>query len=418
MTDFPAWFGASLYGGLACAVLAAIVIALWSLVRRRGLSSQVLAALLICLLASALDTAPIIWTQNRLGIYGPTLALGEVATALAFTALCGWVAPLGAMIWYVLFATPLDGPVVVGGKRRRAITPPLMNLARQRLAMPDGGAWGTLCPEPPDSWAGETPLRHELVLIGRDPLADLTLIDDRVSRYHAELRWEGGQAWLVDLDSLNGTRANRLAVVGRTLVRNGDILEFGSHRFRFASAVERAAGANPDTTVTPIDVETRKTAGMSGAFGAGGRPLAVEWTVAGEGHRWVLTAPITTIGRDTSCSIALSDDSVSRLHAQITRQPSGYFIVDVESSNGILHNGAPVEGPQRISVGDTLQLGDVRLTVRDATPPEAAIVSAAEAPSSAVANSPAMGAGASPTEANSPASPPATLSEADETRRA
>ena len=374
-SDFPAWFGASLYGGLGCAVLAAIVIAAWSLARRRGLSSQVVVALLICLIASALDAAPIVWAENRLGVYGPTLPIGEVAAALAFTALCGWAAPLGAMIWYVLYATPLDAAIEMAVQRRRSITPQLMNPDRQRLAWPDGRAWGVLRPEPSESWAGETPLRSVVVLLGRDPLADLTLVDDRVSRYHAELRWEDGRAWLVDLASLNGTRVNRLAVTGKTQVRDGDLLEFGEHRFRFVSAPERDAdhGAPP-----PFQVETRKTAGVSGSFGAGGRPLALCWKDGAEQARcWNMLAPITTIGRDATCGICLDDDSVSRMHGQVTRQPSGYYIVDVESRNGILLNGERVEGPQRIAAGDTLQLGEVRLQVIDpsrddqgATPPE------------------------------------------------
>ena len=371
-TDFPTWFGASIYGGLACAVLSALVIAGWSLLRRRGMSGQVVAALLVCLIASALDAAPIVWAQDRLGVYGPSLSGGEVVAALAFTALSGWSAPLGSMIWYVLYAVPNGGSYSIPGRIRALSAPQLSNPARQRLALSSGLAWGALAPDPPAPDSRLIPLAHEVVLIGRDPGADLTLVDDRVSRYHAELRWENGQPWLVDLSSLNGTRINHLAVVGRSLLRDHDLIEFGNHFYRFVIPIaldSRAVMPGEGHEIAPApELETRKTAGISGSFGFSAPSLALVWNGgASQARRWTLKAPITTIGRDVSCGIALPDDSVSRLHAQITRQPTGYFIVDVESSNGVFLNGDQVTSPAQLFSGDVLRLGEVILTVRDET---------------------------------------------------
>lgn len=369
-TDFPTWFGASLYGGLACAVLSALAIAGWALLRRRGLSGQVVGALLTCLIASALDAAPLVWAQDRLGVYGPNLSSAEVAAALIFTALCGWATPLGAMIWYVLYAVPISGYTAM--RRSQPLSAPLLaNPGRQQLARPDGAPWGTLSADPPAPDSGVISLIHEVVLVGRDPGADLTLVDDRVSRFHAELRWENGQPWLIDLSSLNGTRINRLAVVGRSLLRDHDLLEFGSHHFRFAMPGELDSpdvtpDENHEAEPTP-EIVTRKTAGISGSFGSTAPALALVWNdSAAQVTRWALTTPITTIGRDASCGVTLPDDSVSRLHAQITRQPSGYFVVDVESKNGVFLNGDPVTGPARLFNGDVLRLGDVILTVQNA----------------------------------------------------
>ena len=361
--DFPGWFSASLYGGLGCAVLSALVIAVWSLARRRGLTSQVVIALFLCLIASALDAVPIVWSENRLGVYGPTLATGEVAAALIYTAICGWASPLGAMIWYLLFAAPLDaldGDTPAHARPRPRATPELANPARQHPALADGRAWGALIPDG-DQAGGAIPLRNEVTLIGRDPAADLTLPDTQVSRFHAELLWESGQATITDLSSLNGTRINSIMTNGRAPIQDGDLVEIGSRRFRFRREPE------PDTAplIDPA-AETRKTAGVSGAFGAGGRPLALSWERDdAPAQRWALTAAITSIGRDAGCDVTLTDDSVSRLHAQITRQPSGYYIVDVESRNGVVVNDEPVTEPQRITAGDRLRLGEVQLLVMD-----------------------------------------------------
>ena len=104
--DFPAWYSAGVFGGIACALLSAIAIATWALWRRRGVTGEVIAALLVCVVASALDIGPLLWFIYRLNVFGPTLGAGEVGAALALEALVGWVAPLAAICWYSLLATP------------------------------------------------------------------------------------------------------------------------------------------------------------------------------------------------------------------------------------------------------------------------------------------------------------------------
>ncbi|MFG2193407.1 FHA domain-containing protein [Streptomyces sp. NPDC048639] len=82
-----------------------------------------------------------------------------------------------------------------------------------------------LMPEP-----GPYPLR-----IGRDPANGLRLNDDTVSRVHAELSRDGALWVLCDLGSTNGTWVNSRRVTGRTVVRAGDQVTFGSIAFRLAA---------------------------------------------------------------------------------------------------------------------------------------------------------------------------------------
>lgn len=57
--------------------------------------------------------------------------------------------------------------------------------------------------------AGSTyELQTPVTLLGRGTDCDLRLVDPGVSRHHSELRVEGGQVILVDLDSTNGTFVN------------------------------------------------------------------------------------------------------------------------------------------------------------------------------------------------------------------
>src|SRR5438270_8142970 len=53
-----------------------------------------------------------------------------------------------------------------------------------------------------------------------------------------------------------------------------------------------------------------------------------------QGHRYFLTQPEMTIGRDPATEIAPSDQSISRRHAKITQQNGVITLTDLSSSNG------------------------------------------------------------------------------------
>ena len=96
------------------------------------------------------------------------------------------------------------------------------------------------------------------IVIGRDESADLTLIDGTVSKQHAKIQHQTGNAMLlVDLDSTNGTAVNGQPVT-RTILRPGDHLEIGGVSLRLdmmatdelghlRRVVSRLEAANRDT---------------------------------------------------------------------------------------------------------------------------------------------------------------------------
>jgi hypothetical protein len=60
------------------------------------------------------------------------------------------------------------------------------------------------------------------------------------------------------------------------------------------------------------------------------------------------------------------DDEISRLHARMTLDSSGSFAIeDLGSTNGTFVNGLRITGPQALSEGDTIELGQTKLVVRD-----------------------------------------------------
>jgi hypothetical protein len=80
--------------------------------------------------------------------------------------------------------------------------------------------------------------------------------------------------------------------------------------------------------------------------------------LVGEGRRNVLSGSRVVIGRSREADIVVADPNVSRRHAELRRDESGWHVVDLGSTNGIKVNGRRVDqfdlGPgDRITIGVT-----------------------------------------------------------------
>src|SRR5271170_1296892 len=74
---------------------------------------------------------------------------------------------------------------------------------------------------------------------------------------------------------------------------------------------------------------------------------------------FVLDAKVVVLGRGRECQVSVLHDSVSRRHAQITREGTGYVVADLGSANGTFLNGKPVKGPQPLTHEDAVTIGSV-----------------------------------------------------------
>jgi len=77
-------------------------------------------------------------------------------------------------------------------------------------------------------------LDSERVTIGRRPESDVFLDDVTVSRDHALIVRRGGDVFLDDLGSLNGTYVNRRRIDSQ-LLEDGDELQVGKYKLTFLS---------------------------------------------------------------------------------------------------------------------------------------------------------------------------------------
>ena len=76
-----------------------------------------------------------------------------------------------------------------------------------------------------------------------------------------------------------------------------------------------------------------------------------------EGKTAVLRSSGGVIGRSRDCDVVLSDQNVSRRHAEVRPSGGKWIVKDLGSTNGVKVNGRRITGPQSLKPGDTIELG-------------------------------------------------------------
>jgi ABC transport system ATP-binding/permease protein len=191
--------------------------------------------------------------------------------------------------------------------------------------------------------------------LGRSSENDIVLNDSKVSRSHAELEWNGAGFVLRDLGSINGTSVNGQKLASATrLLRDGDQILLS--KLTISYEIIRADSAEPPAG-TGLFGETRPL-GEEGVY------LLV---ISGPdmGQEYPLWGEMITIGRssrEATWEIRLSDRAVSRPHARLESREDGFYLVDLESVNGTMLNGVPVQEPELLQNGDMIAVGETRLT--------------------------------------------------------
>jgi hypothetical protein len=82
----------------------------------------------------------------------------------------------------------------------------------------------------------------------------------------------------------------------------------------------------------------------------------------GVGGRRLLIPPTGgTIGRSRDCDVVLDDAGISRHHAEIRPNGSGWTVADLGSTNGVIVNGRNIQGAHALLPGDRLELGSTEI---------------------------------------------------------
>ncbi len=202
-------------------------------------------------------------------------------------------------------------------------------------------------------WGAEERLLfpEENVQLGRALENDVTLNDPKVSRNHAELEWNGTGFTLRDLNSANGTFVNGQRLVNTTrLLHDGD--EILLSKLLMYYEIVRSETAEPVIT------------GQTEPLGQIGSYLVVSGG-PDMGQQYPLWGEVITIGRasrEATWEIRLTDRSVSRPHARLEHHEDGFYLVDLNSANGTLLNGVPVQAAIALKEGDVISVGETHIT--------------------------------------------------------
>ena len=127
-----------------------------------------------------------------------------------------------------------------------------------------------------------------------------------------------------------------------------------------ALLVHEDVGSETAVSLPNIDVEEAK-AGDFGELIVRGPALVVRSGGGLAGEVFELGGERTTIGRSPDCDVFLDDVTVSRRHAELTRDGSMFTIRDLGSLNGTFVNKHRIESSV-LEDDDEVQIGKYRMT--------------------------------------------------------
>lgn len=112
----------------------------------------------------------------------------------------------------------------------------------------------------PDGKARSLPMQGRRLIVGRDESCDLPLKnDEKVSRHHARIEFDGQTYSVIDLESTNGTRLGnkKLQPGAAETWLPGQPLRIGKHTLRLIKATAQAAPINSAANATQMDKEVK-----------------------------------------------------------------------------------------------------------------------------------------------------------------
>jgi hypothetical protein len=148
----------------------------------------------------------------------------------------------------------------------------------------------------------------------------------------------------------------------KVLIETDDDLDVGE--FGIATRmVQPERGARPEPDAPAPDVEPGATMiykpaePLDGAPPPEPEPAVRELaTLQHDGGRHQISKRRTVIGRSKDCDVQLTDSNVSRRHAEVRQEGTAFWVVDLDSTNGVEVNGRKVRRA-KLDDGDTITLG-------------------------------------------------------------
>jgi hypothetical protein len=158
----------------------------------------------------------------------------------------------------------------------------------------------------------------------------------------------------------------------RVLVESDEDLDVG--QFGIATRMAQPSRRAPQPDEPPPDAEVGQTMiyrpraqptqeATPEELGVERERIVLTW----DGERREVDRRRVLIGRSKECEIQLEDPNVSRRHAELRQEGASYWIVDLDSTNGVEVNGRRLKR-SKLEDGDRIVLGETELTFRRELP--------------------------------------------------
>ena len=245
------------------------------------------------------------------------------------------------------------------------------------------------------------------LVLGRDASCDVVVAQSEVSRRHAEIM-PGDDGYTIRDTSANGLYVNGERVQGSVKLARADVVRLGTEEFRFyadvlqagakpavaspvaASAAPAAMPSSdlvemdllpmqPDVPSAPAALPTPVPAPVAAAAPPpipapipampamppkDARPvLAVLESTnegPGKGTQFELRTSLGHVGRGAHNDVRLSDESVSETHAKLQKRDDGWYVVDMDSTNGTYVGGSRVSGERKLEGSPDVRFGGLK----------------------------------------------------------
>ncbi len=206
----------------------------------------------------------------------------------------------------------------------------------------------------------EVQITKDKTTLGRRPYNDIVIDNLAVSGEHAVLQMVGGDVFIEDLNSTNGTYINGKAIKKQLLTHN-DTVEIGKYKIKYlvdeSSDYEKTMIMRPGSALPGAGAPAH-AAGHNSGFGGLGAPAAAAvppasikvLNGAAAGREVVLTKVVTTVGKP---GVQV---------ASITKRPNGYAFAHVEGATKPSINGVPIVGDSvPLRNGDVIELAGTQM---------------------------------------------------------
>ncbi len=182
----------------------------------------------------------------------------------------------------------------------------------------------------------EVQLTKDRTTLGRRPYNDIVIDNLAISGEHAVLEMQGGQVYLEDMDSTNGTYVNGKAAK-RQLLQHGDVIDVGKYKIKFDDHTDAANPVEP-IPFNPTEPSVALSASIKVLSGAA------------SGRQVPLSKVVTTVGKP---GVAV---------AAITRRQGGFFVHHVEGAGNPTLNGESFGfDPAALKNGDVIELAGTKM---------------------------------------------------------